>query len=145
MNRNNGREESKIPKLDLDEFTFTPPGPMGLGLEEYIRDQQGSLSVKNKNLNGQKFTHTNFGSLLEYPLRKNSVSLQFNATDKIQQSENEALTEEKEHINFENQSFTFENTESFSESLSDETAPPANSIKIIIMEQNSLPWLSSNI
>lgn len=153
MKKNEQHHHNKIPKLELDDFTFTPPGPMGLNLQNYLQNQanadQDTPLDKNVNQFHKSIDHLQLDSLVEYPLRNKQFSVQNNVTRSVKQNSNlEVNIEVTDQTISENTSIEIEsmdiNPEKEIPSEPIEPIPPSIPVKFIIMNQNSKPWSPLN-
>lgn len=65
--------KSKIPKLEIEKFTFSPPGPMGWSFSEYdkLLDRPDPIVLNETNINESLANIENM-TFVEFPIHQNS-------------------------------------------------------------------------
>ncbi|WP_053073777.1 hypothetical protein [Bacillus sp. LL01] len=143
-------ESPKIPKLELEKFTFSPPGPMGWNMAEYEK----MLQNPDQLVLNETTVHSKLHSLLKNELVELSMSGELKnqvqgAIKKEPLSENKEVVEQDIIINEESVESDFstnnDEVEENEEIMEEEEKIPFSKIKItIIVEETDLklPWIA---
>lgn len=142
-------DSPKIPKLELEKFTFSPPGPMGWNMAEYEKMLQNpdQLVLNETTVNSQ------LHSLLKHELVELSMSGELKDQGQVA-IEKEPLSEDQEvmdqNITMENEEVAEPDISSNNEEIGEnevffEEEIPAFKTKVtIIIEEKALklPWIT---
>ncbi|WP_417897282.1 hypothetical protein ABN702_13075 [Bacillus haimaensis] len=134
-------ESPKIPKLELEKFTFSPPGPMGWNMAEYeqLLENPDQLVLNESTVNSQ------LDSLKGIQLVELSLSGELKAkhTAKSLPATEEVPEIFIEEIEIEDIVQEEEVEEEVPEEMMEVPEPPKKKVTIIIKETSlKMPWVS---
>jgi hypothetical protein len=151
-----------IPKLELEKFTFSPPGPMGWSMSEYEKmlneDGAGIVPTSNNsfrpeiNLEGKQLVEMGLGQskneihlVKESPTVSNEIEETVVETNK--EVEDEVVLKHTESENLDekaiNQIHVAEEELELEPEIEPEPVKPKNKVTIIIQEESlRKPWIS---
>ncbi|CAG9620284.1 hypothetical protein [Sutcliffiella rhizosphaerae] len=149
-------ENSKIPKLELEKFVFSPPGPMGWNMAEYEK----MLKNPDQLVLNETTVHSQLEALSSNALVELSLSGKL-STNKHRSKDEEVLDDEDiieikveeeveeidyEHENEENLEEDIEEELEEEEVIEEEIEVPKIKVTIVVEDSNlKLPWISINI
>jgi S-adenosylmethionine:tRNA-ribosyltransferase-isomerase (queuine synthetase) len=138
-------ESPKIPKLELEKFTFSPPGPMGWNMAEYeqLLENPDQLVLNESTVNSQLDSLKGI-QLVEFSLsgelKAKHMTKSLSATEGDLEEVPEIIIEETElEAEVPQEEFAEEIVEEFMEV----PEPPKKKVTIIIKETSlKMPWVS---
>ncbi len=166
---NSSKENAPIPKLQLENFTFSPPGPMGWSMSEYEKIvNEGGEIVSTANNRYYPEVNLDGKQLVELGLNnsENGSTIKNHPTETIKSEKSNSQNEDEKNIpqiinenevgseyveiekSSEKELDVIEEAEAEEEEevLVQEPVRPKNKVTIIIEEQSlRKPWISSSV
>ncbi|WP_223700659.1 hypothetical protein [Sutcliffiella deserti] len=134
-------EKPKIPKLELEKFTFSPPGPMGWNMAEYeqLLEKSEELVLNESTINAHLQSLQGV-QLVEFSLSGELKSEQTGLNAQLPLEVEEEVEVEAEQVS----EIVMEETVAEEDQEEDTKEPvPKNRITIIIKEPSlKTPWIS---
>jgi S-adenosylmethionine:tRNA-ribosyltransferase-isomerase (queuine synthetase) len=142
-------ESPKIPKLELEKFTFSPPGPMGWNMAEYeqLLENPDQLVLNESTVNSQLDSLKGIQLVelsLSGELRAKHTTKTLPATDDVEEVP-EIIIEEPELEEKVPEEEVAEEVvvEEVAEAIMEVPEPPQKKVTIIIKETSlKMPWIS---
>lgn len=150
-------ENPKIPKLELEKFTFSPPGPMGWNMAEYeqLLENPDQLVLNESTVNSQLDSLKGI-QLVEYSLsgelKAKHMTKTQPATEKVLEEVPEIIIEVSELVEKVVEEEVAEEVveeieeEEVAEEIMEVPDPPQKKVTIIIKETSlKMPWISQEL
>ncbi|EIJ81745.1 hypothetical protein PB1_02360 [Bacillus methanolicus PB1] len=143
-------DKNLIPKLELEKFTFSPPGPMGWSFSEYEKILDDPEAIQEKQYTGlNNFQEIFSAQVIEYPSTNNfSHSFKENKVKTAKQDEETSNFIKEEEIELTKATDIKEFSEEYLDENLEEEVPvieeiPLPRVRIIIDDRSkSTPFLT---